>query len=49
VRRRQKVKAILVAEAGGECVLCGYSRNIRVLQFHHVEPELERLGLGGQV
>lgn len=37
-RRRRKVKQQLVAEAGGSCILCGYSRCQAALQFHHVEP-----------
>ena len=32
-RRRRKVKATLVAEAGGACRLCGYSTTMRALQF----------------
>ena len=48
VRHRQKVKAILVEEAGGCCVICGYDRNIRALQFHHLDRTLKRLGLSGQ-
>jgi hypothetical protein len=32
------VKATLVSEAGGACQLCGYSRWIGALQFHHVDP-----------
>ena len=48
VRHRQKVKAILVAEAGGRCVLCGYSRHPQALQFHHVVPESKRLQLSAQ-
>jgi transposase-like protein len=47
-RRRQKVKEILVEEAGGRCLLCGYHRSIRALQFHHVDPALKRLGVSGQ-
>lgn len=42
VRRRRKVKAILVAEAGGACCICGFDRNMRALHFHHVEPSLKR-------
>lgn len=38
-RRRRKVKRQLVEEAGGSCVLCGYSRCQAALQFHHVEPD----------
>jgi transposase-like protein len=41
-RRRRKMKEILVAEAGGECSVCHYSRDMRALHFHHVEPELKR-------
>lgn len=48
VRRRQKVKAILVEEAGGRCVICGYDRNVRALQFHHRDPSLKRIGVSGQ-
>jgi transposase-like protein len=41
-RRRRKVKAILVDEAGGCCCICGYARNMRALHFHHVEPSEKR-------
>ena len=45
-RRRRKVKELLVAEAGGACVLCGYSRHPAALQFHHVDPATKSFGLG---
>ena len=45
VARRRTVKAILVAEAGGRCVLCGYKRHPRALHFHHVEPSDKAFGL----
>jgi transposase len=38
VKRRTIVRATLVAEAGGCCAICGYSRCIAALQFHHVDP-----------
>ena len=44
VRRRsghaalQKVKRILVEEAGGCCAVCGYNRCMVNLHFHHVDP-----------
>ena len=44
--RRRRIKEILVDEAGGECAACGYRACIGVLQFHHVEPETKRFGLG---
>jgi hypothetical protein len=37
-RRHQKLKRILVEEAGGRCAVCGYSRCIINLHFHHVDP-----------
>jgi transposase len=36
--RRRRVKAALVEEAGGRCVLCGYDRCLAALEFHHVDP-----------
>lgn len=48
VRRRRKVKRILVAEAGGRCVRCGYDRCIRALHFHHRDPATKAFGLSGR-
>ena len=45
-RRRRKVKEILVGEAGGKCVLCGYARHSVALQFHHLDPRSKSFGLG---
>jgi transposase len=36
--RRRAVKAVLVAEAGGACVLCGYDEAPAALHFHHLDP-----------
>jgi DNA-binding transcriptional ArsR family regulator len=48
-RRRRRVKEILVEEAGGCCVVCGYDRYIGALEFHHRDPSTKsfHLGLGG--
>lgn len=35
----------MVAEAGGRCVICGYDRHVRALEFHHLNPADKRLGL----
>jgi hypothetical protein len=43
VRHRRKVKAILVAEAGGRCRICGYDRDLGALHFHHLDPTMKRL------
>src|SRR4051794_23391845 len=36
-RRRREVKRVLVEEAGGACVLCGYDRSLAGLHFHHLD------------
>ena len=48
IRRRRKVKEILVAEAGGRCVACGYNRYAGALQFHHVDPSEKSFEIGGR-
>jgi transposase len=45
VRRRRRVKAILVEEAGGCCRLCGYDRCVAALQFHHLDPTTKEFGV----
>jgi hypothetical protein len=44
--RRRRVKAMLVAEAGGRCVLCGYAGNPGALHLHHVDPSSKSFGVG---
>jgi hypothetical protein len=44
-RWRRNLKATLVAEAGGRCVLCGYDRCQAALQFHHLDPGAKRFSL----
>jgi transposase len=45
-RRRRNVKRILVEEAGGKCLICGYDRCHRVLQFHHLDPSTKDFHIG---
>jgi hypothetical protein len=42
-RRHQKMRAILLEEAGGRCAICGYDRCVVNLHFHHVFPEHKSL------
>lgn len=44
-RHRRDLKRLLVEEAGGACVLCGYDRTLSGLHFHHVHPESKAFGL----
>ncbi|MEN9390090.1 MAG: hypothetical protein RLZZ283_190 [Candidatus Parcubacteria bacterium] len=34
-----------VDHAGGKCQVCGYSRSIRALTFHHRDPSKKDFGL----
>jgi hypothetical protein len=45
---RRKVKRILVEEAGGACLLCGYADCPAALQFHHVDPSQKSFALSRQ-
>jgi transposase len=47
-RRRRKMKSILVGEAGGMCVICGYAENMRALHFHHLEPSEKRIEINAK-
>lgn len=44
--RRRRVKAAIVAEAGGRCTLCGYDRAVAALHFHDVDPATKRFHIG---
>jgi transposase len=44
-KRRRTIKRILVEEAGGKCLLCGYDRCQQVLEFHHLDPNLKEFQL----
>jgi hypothetical protein len=44
-RRRRKVKQLLVQEAGGRCLLCGYDECLAALAFHHRDPSQKEFGV----
>jgi hypothetical protein len=43
--RRRRVKEILVGEAGGECVICGYRSHVAALHFHHLDPSTKSFSI----
>jgi transposase len=45
MRHRRRLKQRLIAEAGGRCILCGYDKRPRALEFHHVDPSRKRFAL----
>jgi len=38
-------KLKLVKEAGGKCSICGYSKNLSALIFHHPDPKRKKFKL----
>jgi hypothetical protein len=42
-RKRTKLKAL--EYKGGKCVACGYSRCMRALKFHHLDPDEKEFGI----
>jgi 5-methylcytosine-specific restriction endonuclease McrA/DNA-binding CsgD family transcriptional regulator len=45
---RRRLKQRLIAEAGGACAICGYSRHPSALHFHHLNPASKRFALSHQ-
>ena len=37
-----RVKTKLVKLKGGKCVICGYNKCIKALEFHHIDPQQKR-------
>jgi len=44
-RWRRRLKRVLVEEAGGRCVMCGYDECVAALHFHHRDPSLKAHGI----
>lgn len=47
VARRRRVKAMLLEEAGGACVACGYAKSSAALHFHHLDPSTKSFSIAG--
>lgn len=43
----QKTKLKAVEYKGGKCIVCGYNKSIRALQFHHLDPSQKDFGISG--
>ncbi len=39
---------MLVQEAGGACVRCGFDEHVCALQFHHLDPAAKDFEIGGR-
>ena len=47
--RRKDKKKQLVKEFGGKCSQCGYSKSMRALTFHHLDPKVKDLDLNNSM
>jgi len=45
-RKRTKIK--LIEYKGGKCELCGYSKCVRALEFHHLNPDEKDFSISGR-
>lgn len=48
-RRHQKVRRLLIDEAGGRCVVRGYATCSHNLHFHHVDPSQKHFSLNSGI
>jgi hypothetical protein len=44
---RTELKRRLAALKGGKCQICGYSRCLKALTFHHLDPDTKLFNLAG--
>lgn len=47
--KRFEIKKFLVEFKGGKCEICGYSKSLRALQFHHTNPKEKDFNVGGVI
>jgi len=44
-KRRRKLREMAVNLLGGKCIVCGYCRDIKALDFHHLDETTKEFGL----
>lgn len=49
VQWQQRAKKRSVVYKGGRCVLCGYAKSMRSLNFHHLDPMKKDFAISGGV
>jgi len=45
IKRRKLLRQKAINLLGGKCVICGYSRDIHALDFHHIDESTKKFGL----
>lgn len=48
VKRRRKLKELSVEYLGGCCQICGYSKSLAALDFHHRDPSQKDFGISAK-
>jgi 5-methylcytosine-specific restriction endonuclease McrA len=43
----QKAKIKAIEYKGSKCLVCGYNKSVRALQFHHLDPIQKDFGISG--
>ena len=47
-KRRRRVREITIQEAGGRCCVCGYSKCVQALDFHHLDRATKSFSLSSK-
>lgn len=47
-KRRKKLKRMAMEYKGGKCIVCGYNKCVRSMEFHHLKPEEKEFGLSAR-
>lgn len=47
-KRRDKLKLLAVEYKGGKCCICGYSKYVGALEFHHLNPNNKDFGISSK-
>ena len=47
-KRRKKIRQMAIEYKGGRCSICGYSRCVEALEFHHLDPSSKDFGISSK-
>ncbi len=48
VKRRKLLMTKSIEYKGGVCVICGYKKSSRALNFHHIDPSKKSFGISAR-
>jgi hypothetical protein len=47
-RRRKKLRQLALEYKGNECSICGYSKCLKALEFHHLDSNVKDFGISAK-